>query len=92
MDLLGTHAPKVEFRTGRQPPNLLQPVIYAELMNETAMNFAPLRPGIRQKHPTNIPVEVYTCGEASAITEVIVRHEVVDGGTGAAQLLVDCRL
>jgi hypothetical protein len=92
MDLLGTHAPKVEFRTGRQPPNLLQPVIYAELINETAMNFAPLRPKIRQKHPTNIPVEVYTCGEASAITEVTVRRDVACGRNSAAKLLVDCRL
>jgi|HubBroStandDraft_6_1064221.scaffolds.fasta_scaffold10003_4 hypothetical protein len=75
MDLLGTHALKVEFRTGRQLPNLLRPMIYAELMNETAMNFAPLRPKTRQKHPTNIPVEVYTCGEAPAITEVTVRRD-----------------
>jgi hypothetical protein len=73
MDLLGTHVLKlqVEFRTGRLTAECIAASdLYAEPMNETAMklrsvlcasNLVPkICPEIRQRHPTNIPVEVYT--------------------------------
>jgi NADPH:quinone reductase len=60
-------------------------------MNETAMNLrSAFCPKIRQKPPTNIPVEVYTCGEASAITVVTARWDRREGWNSArAALLVD---
>ena len=74
MDLLGTHVLKlqVEFRTGRITAACIAASdLYAEPMNETAMklrsvlcasNLVPkICPEIRQRHPTNIPEEVYTC-------------------------------
>ena len=87
MDLLGTHVPKVEFRTGRPTAeSIAASDLCAEPMNETAMKqrSAP-RPKIRQRHRTNIPVEVYTYGEASVITQVTAPCHGEPAGTGQRQ-------
>jgi len=61
-------------------------------MNETAMKQrSAFRPKIRQKHPTNIPVEVYTCGAACAIAQVTASCDGRDGGD-QARVLVDCEV
>jgi len=60
-------------------------------MNETAKKQrSAVCPEIRQSHRTNIPVEVYTCGAVSAITEVTARSKMRDGWKqSAASLLLD---
>jgi NADPH:quinone reductase len=59
-------------------------------MNKTAMKRrSALRPKTRRKHPTNIPVEVYTCGKARAITEVTAPFEGETSAIGEGKLAVD---
>ena len=67
--------------------SLLRPVIYiAEPMNETAKKQrSAVCPEIRQSHRTNIPVEVYTCGAVSAITQVTAEVISEIAGIGPAQ-------
>jgi len=87
MDLLGTHVPKVqvESRTGRPTAeNTAASDLYAEPMNEPAMNQrSALCPKVRQQHPRNIPMEVYTCGEACAITQVTAQGDTRPQGESA---------
>jgi NADPH2:quinone reductase len=62
----------VESRTGRPTAEYIAASdLNAEPMNETAMKQRPAPcPEIRQRHPTNIPVKVYTCEEGCGITQV----------------------
>lgn len=70
--------PTVESRTRRPTTeSIAASELCAELINETTMKQrSAARPKFRQKHRTVIPVEVYTCGEASAITQVTVPCDV----------------
>src|SRR5271169_5520469 len=55
-------------------------------MNETSMKPRSVaRPEIRQRQRTNIPVEVYTCGEGCGITQVTVQSDGWGVGTRPRQ-------